>query len=64
MKTWEIIETVLKKPLEEMVDITTGNWKCSVCKSKKKYFSKDSSFNKLNDISINEFISLFLIKHL
>ncbi len=49
MKTWEIIETVLKKPLEEIVDITTGNWKCSVCKSKKKYFSKESILSALKE---------------
>ena len=41
MKTWELLEMVLKKPLEEVVDLVTGEWKCGFCKDKKKYFSKE-----------------------
>lgn len=41
MKNWELLEFILKKPLEEIIDLATGAWKCGMCKEKRKYFSKD-----------------------
>ena len=27
MKDWELFEVVLKKPLQDIIDLATGNWK-------------------------------------
>lgn len=49
MKNWQLMEIILKKPLEEIVDIVTGKWKCGICKDKQKYFSKESIINALKE---------------
>ena len=49
MKNWKIIEMILKKPLEEIVDITTGKFKCGVCKNKQKYFSEKAIYEALKE---------------
>ncbi|MGL5714442.1 MAG: hypothetical protein ACRCX2_15595 [Paraclostridium sp.] len=45
METWKIIEIVLKKPIEQIVDVITGKWLCEPCKTKKIYFSKEAILN-------------------
>lgn len=40
---------VLKKPLEEIVDLATGNWKCGFCEGKKKYFEKEKILEALKE---------------
>ena len=52
METWKLIEIILKKPLEQIVDLATGDWKCGICKDKKKYFSKDSIVDALKEKNI------------
>lgn len=42
MKTWQIVEIIFKKPLEQIIDISTGKWLCEPCKSKKQYISKEA----------------------
>lgn len=42
METWQIIESIFKKPIDKIIDITTGKWLCNVCDDKKKYFSKEA----------------------
>lgn len=42
MKNWQLMEIILKKPLEDIVDIVTGKWKCGICKDKQKYFSQEA----------------------
>ena len=49
MKNWQIMEIILKKPLEEIVDVITGKWKCGICKDKQKYFSKESIYQALKE---------------
>lgn len=41
---WKIIEEIFKKPIEEIIDIATGEFKknCGLCKEKQKYFSKEA----------------------
>lgn len=41
MKNWELVEEIFRKPLEGIIDITTGNWKCKPCETKLKYVSED-----------------------
>lgn len=41
MKNWELVEEILRKPLESIIDITTGNWKCKPCNDKLKFISED-----------------------
>lgn len=41
MKNWELVEEILRKPLESIIDITTGNWKCKPCNDKLKYINED-----------------------
>lgn len=43
------MEIILKKPLEEIVDIVTGKWKCGICKDKQKYFSQESIHQALKE---------------
>lgn len=45
---WEFLEIILKKPLEEIIDIA-GNWKCKPCNDKLKYISKDSIYEALKE---------------
>jgi hypothetical protein len=42
METWRIIETILKKPIEQIVDIATGKWVCEPCEDKKIFFSLEA----------------------
>lgn len=53
MKNWELVEAILRKPLENVIDITTGNWKCKPCNSKLKYinenFIKDAAKEKMEE---------------
>lgn len=42
MKAWELIEIMFKKPIEQIIDITTGKWLCEPCKAKKQYISKEA----------------------
>lgn len=41
MKNWELVEEILRKPLESVIDIATGNWKCKPCNDKLKYINED-----------------------
>lgn len=49
MNNWEFFEHILKKPLQELVDLTTGDWKKNVCKDKQKFFDKDALLNALKE---------------
>lgn len=49
MKNWQLMEAVLKKPLEEIVDLVTGKWKCGICKDKQKFFSKEAITEALRE---------------
>lgn len=42
METWKVLETILGKPLETIVDVVSGNWLCGICPDKKRFFSKDA----------------------
>ncbi|MGL5717612.1 MAG: hypothetical protein ACRCX2_31650 [Paraclostridium sp.] len=45
METWQIIEAVFRKPIDKIIDITTGKWLCNVCDDKKKFWNKDVVIN-------------------
>lgn len=49
MKDWQLFEKILKKPLEQIVDLVTGNWKSGLCKDKKKFFDKDVLLKALKE---------------
>lgn len=49
MKDWEMFEYLLKKPLQEIIDYATGDWKKGVCKDKKNFFDKDVLFKALKE---------------
>lgn len=53
MKNWELIELILKKPLEQIIDLATGNWKCGMCKEKRNYFSKEAIKEALEEKNID-----------
>ncbi|MGL4997395.1 MAG: hypothetical protein ACRC5T_00170 [Cetobacterium sp.] len=40
--TWKIMEMILKKPLEDVIDLITGNWNVKFCAEKRKFFSKEA----------------------
>lgn len=54
MKNWQLFEQILKKPLEEIVDLITGNWKNGLCKEKKKYFDKESLLKALQEKEVDK----------
>ena len=54
MKNWQLFEQILKKPLEEIVDLITGNWKNSLCKEKKKYFDKEILLKALQEKEVDK----------
>ena len=45
---WEFLEIILKKSLEEIIDIA-GNWKCKPCNDKLKNIGKDSIYEALKE---------------
>lgn len=49
MKDWEFFEKILKKPLEQIVDVITRNWKNGLCKDKKKFFDKEVLLKALEE---------------
>lgn len=49
MKDWEFFEKILKKPLEQIVDLLTMNWKKGLCKDKQKYFDKEVLLKALKE---------------
>lgn len=49
MKDWELFEVVLKKPLQDIIDLATGNWKKGLCEDKKNFFDKDILFKALKE---------------
>lgn len=51
---WKIIEIILRKPLEEIIDVVTGEWKCAPCKAKQKYISKDAVLEALKEKNKNK----------
>lgn len=53
LKNWELIELILKKPLEQIIDLATGDWKCGICKDKKKFFSKEAVEGALKEKTID-----------
>lgn len=50
---WKEVQSIVKiafqKNLEDLVDLTTGNWKCGVCKSKSKFIDKDMVWKALKE---------------
>ena len=49
MLDWELLEKILKKPLQEIVDLATGDWKKGICKDKKKFFDKETILKALRE---------------
>ena len=49
MLDWELFEKILKKPLQELVDLVTGDWKKGICKDKKKFFDKEALLKALRE---------------
>lgn len=49
MTNWEMLELILKKPLEDIVDIVTGKWKCGMCETKKKFISEEKVHEALKE---------------
>lgn len=49
METWKILEQILNKPLETIVDVVSGNWLCGLCPGKQKFFSKEAILNAAKD---------------
>ncbi|EFE86037.1 hypothetical protein FUSPEROL_02078 [Fusobacterium periodonticum ATCC 33693] len=49
MLDWELFEKILKKPLQEIIDLTTGDWKKGICKDKKKFFDKEALLRALRE---------------
>jgi hypothetical protein len=49
LKDWEFFEKILKKPLEQIVDLLTMNWKKGLCKDKQKYFDKEVLLKALKE---------------
>ena len=41
METWKVLETILGKPLETIVDVVSGKWLCGICPDKQKFWNKD-----------------------
>ncbi|MGL5713241.1 MAG: hypothetical protein ACRCX2_09495 [Paraclostridium sp.] len=42
METWKVLEQILGKPLETIVDVVSGRWLCGICPDKQKFFSKEA----------------------
>lgn len=49
METWQILEQILNKPLEKIVDVISGNWLCGICPGKQKFFSKEAILKAARD---------------
>lgn len=45
----DIVKIALNKSLEEIVDITTGQWTCNVCKDKAHFFDREMIWEALKE---------------
>ncbi|AVQ21349.1 Phage protein [Fusobacterium necrophorum subsp. funduliforme] len=44
-----IVKIAFQKNLEDLVDLTTGNWKCGTCKEKAKFLDKELILKALKE---------------